>query len=136
KPSQNVPLPDLATDPHTWLKESAGMHALINQTDTRLGLDTHNDNVDLVLGGYVRSIGQLAPLDLSRACDANGNPLGYIVLTGLNLLNPKDRGVFDSLPPMFRFKDVQERLGNSGSNCRRFLGKCETLLLARREGAD
>ena len=39
KASQHATIADLATNPQGWFQEAAGAHALINQSDTRLGLE-------------------------------------------------------------------------------------------------
>jgi hypothetical protein len=133
KPSNQVPEPDLITDPHTWLKEAAGMLSLVNQTDTRLGVDMKDKESDIVLGGYMRSVGALAPQYLTRVCSDSGDPLGYALLTGLELLNPKDKGFYELLPSDFKYKDVQKLIGSSSSNCLRFIRRCETLKLVSKD---
>jgi hypothetical protein len=109
----------LEKDRHLWFQESAGSLALINQSDTRLGLDEVGN--DLVLGGFVRVEGWLSPMHLDRVHDDDGNPLGYKVRQGIEFLNDRYREVYDGLPREFRFKDARQALGASDSNTTAFL---------------
>ena len=64
---------------------------------TRFGVVPHPRQGDLLLGGFVRGSGPITPLDLARAMDDEGNPVGYTILTGSEQLSVSDRGVFESL---------------------------------------
>ena len=79
----------------------------------------------------------MIPLDLARATDDDGDPLGYTVLTGVEHLNGSDRAIFDALPSRFRFKDaLKEMGGTSDSNTARFLKKCCSLQILRKDGNE
>jgi hypothetical protein len=63
----------LADDPDSWLQEAAGTHVLINQSDTRLGIDRHEGEDDrLVLAGLMRHHGRLPPVILERSYGDDG----------------------------------------------------------------
>ena len=137
KVNQQFSVANLAENPSAWLQETAGALALINQSDTRWGVEPHSGHADLLLGGFVRGTGPMVPLDLARATDEDGNPIGYTLLTGAEHLPPSDRLVFDNLPFKFRFKDARKAMGGSSdSNTARLLKKCLSLALMRKEGND
>jgi AAA domain-containing protein len=122
--------------PHAWFQEAAGAHALVNQSDTRLGVEPGSGQVDLVVAGFVRGKGAIPPLDLARVVDAEGLPIGYRRLAGIEHLRPEDRAVFDRLPRRFRFKDVQTALGGtSDSNAKRLVERCLSLGIVRKDDA-
>ncbi len=136
KPNSQFTPPDLASDPHGWLLEAAGARALINQSDTRLGIERRETNgADLLISGFTRIVGRVAPLYVRRECDEQGFPLGYRALTGVSLLPENYRKAFVSLPESFRFTDAQRLLGggNSGSNTSNFIGACRSLGLIRHD---
>jgi hypothetical protein len=129
---------DLVENPQAWFQESAGSLALVNQSDTRIGVEPHSrGEADLLVAGFVRGTGSITPLDLARVSDDNGNPVGYRLLTGRELLNPENRTLYDDLGERFRFKDVQARMGgSSASNVTRLLKKCDSLQIAKKDGKD
>ena len=56
---------------------------------------------------------------------------------GIGHLNAADQAVFNSLPSRFRFKDASNAMGqSSGSNVVRFLSKCCSLAILRKEGRE
>ncbi|HET9192842.1 MAG TPA: hypothetical protein VFO21_08180, partial [Vicinamibacterales bacterium] len=57
---------------------------------TRFGVVPHPRQGDLLLGGFVRGSGPITPLDLARAMDDEGNPVGYTILTGSEQLSVSD----------------------------------------------
>ncbi len=135
KANQHVGVVQLQDEPQMWFQEAAGSHALVNQTDARIGVVPHPGKADLLVAGFVRGTGPLVPLDLARALDEDGNPMGYRLLTGLEHLSGDDRISFDKLGQKFRFKDVQEAMGgNSGSNATRLVKKCLSLQLIQKDG--
>lgn len=137
KTNQQVAAADLRQNPHAWFQEAAGAHALINHSDTRCGVVPHPDRADLLMGGFVRGSGPVTPLDLARAVDDEGEPIGYTLLTGAEHLNPADRSLFDALPSRFRFRDASRSMGGtSDSNTTRFLKKCLSLQILRKEGTE
>jgi hypothetical protein len=121
----------LEQDVHAWFQEAAGSHALVNQTDARLGVEpTGSGNAELVFGGFIRSLGPLATIYLAREYDSGGEPLGYVPLTGPELLNEHFRRAWSDLGDAFRFIDAKKALGgNSNSNTKRFLQQCQALQL-------
>jgi hypothetical protein len=128
---------DLVEDPHAWFREAAGAHAIVNHSDTRIGVEVRRGEIDLILSGFMRGTGLLTPLELARAFDDDGNPVGYRLLTGIDRLNPDDRAVFDKLGATCRFKDVMAAFGGtSGSNPARFLDRCQLLQIIRKDGSE
>src|SRR5207249_4562753 len=101
-------------NPQAWLQECAGSLALVNQSDTRIGVEPHpKGEADLLVAGFVRGTGRFVPLDLARVTNDEGTPVGYRLLTGIELLNQEDRALFERLPGRFRFKDVQAGMGGT-----------------------
>jgi hypothetical protein len=134
----NCTVGNLVENPQAWFQESAGALALVNQSDTRIGVEPHSGReADLLVAELLRGSGPFVPLDLIRATDEDGAPVGYRLATGVDLLNADDRGVYEGLPDHFRHKDVQARMGgHSGSNVSRFLRKCESLQIVKAEGKE
>lgn len=134
KLNQQAPLASLEERPQAWFQETAGALALVNQSDTRLGVMPGSGQSDLLLAGFLRLLGPIATLDLERVVDEDGTPMGYRKLTGVEHLRSEDRTVFDKLGKQFRFKDIEVAMGGtSASNATRFLKKCLALGLARKE---
>lgn len=136
KTNQQVGPVHLDQDLHAWFQEAAGAHAIVNNSDTRMGVTSHPRSADLLVAGFTRGLGPFAPLDLARVSDDEGNPIGYRQLTGVALLNPEDQALYQSLNDQFRFKDVRARMaGNSDSNATRFLKKaCLLGILTKERG--
>jgi hypothetical protein len=126
--------PSLEAEPHDWFQESSGLLALINHADLRLGIEpSRKGDADVVLAGYLRGIGKVGPLYVVRQHDDDGEPLGYRLLNGIEHLTDSYRKAYESLPDLFRFKDVKEALGNSsGSNTAAMLQQCLGLSLINR----
>jgi hypothetical protein len=106
KPLREHPAPALDSDDTRvmqWLKETAGGGSLINQSHTRIAVDSldgrsHLDAV-LILRWYRKSQGEVGPLYLERVCDADGEPFGYQALTDVRLIgNPDHETAFRNLP--------------------------------------
>jgi hypothetical protein len=127
---------DLVQDPHSWFQEASGTHALINHSDARLGVEkVTSSEAELVLGGFIRSFGPVAPIYLAREYDAVGKPQGYRGVLGVGFLSDKDREVYQGLPEQFRYTDVKRALGDSSdSNTKRLLQKFESLEIAKPDG--
>jgi hypothetical protein len=135
KVNQNVPQVDLEENPHAWFQETAGAHALINQSDTRLGVVPGTGQADLVVGGFRRGAGPITPLHLARATKDDGQPIGYRLLVGAEQLRQEDRAIFRKLGSTFRFKDVADAVGGtSGSNAKRVLDLFVSLALVQKKG--
>lgn len=137
----------LADDTRGWFQDSCGSFALINHTDTRLGVEPAYNKGDaaLVFSGFVRGHGPLAPLYLGRDYDEDGDPVGYRRVEGLDYLSEKQREAFRLLPKKFRFRDVKLALGNSDSNAKNLIdravavGKCKKVskgLYEKTDGED
>jgi len=107
--------PRLATDPYGWIQNVAGSLAIVNGTDSRLGVELAAED-ELTLGGFIRGRGTLSPLRLLREYDEDGSPLGYRRLVSLDLLSEPHRAALAKLPDEFRFKDIHEALGKSGGS--------------------
>jgi len=108
---------NLAGEPQSWLQEASGLGHLINLTDTRLGVDRPSVGADLLLCGFVRAHGVLSPVQLQRACDLDGQPVGYELRQGLRHTSQRAQDLFQGLPVSFAYKDVHTALqmGNSAT---------------------
>jgi hypothetical protein len=136
KLNQQTTLASLEDNPHAWLQETAGALALVNQSDTRLGLMPGSGQADLLLAGILRLVGPIGTLDLARVMSDDGIPMGYRQLTGIENLRLEDRAAFEKLQDRFRFKDVDAALGGtSASNARRLVAKCQSLGLTRKDSS-
>jgi len=131
----NVSAASLLNDPHGWMQEAAGSHALVNQSDTRLGIDTCAD-ADLVVTGIVRGRGVATPIYLDRVFDDDGEPKGYLPVEGVRLLEYEERDIFDALPDTFRFKDLKEGCGGGGSKSQRILNRFIGLSLVKKNDSQ
>lgn len=128
----------LVDNPQGWFQESAGALALVNQSDTRIGVEDHaGKEADLLVAGFLRGSGRFVPMDIARVLDEGGEPLGYRLLTGSALLNEEDRALFERLPSRYRFKDAEREMGGkSASNVARFNKRCEQLQIVQKVGAE
>jgi hypothetical protein len=145
KPSKEFPGPALEDCPVLeWLNEASGSRALVNQTDTRIALarpkrtnaGTGEDSyeVALVMKSNTRVEGDYGPLFVARDFDPDGEPIGYRLLTGAELLPNDDyRKTFAALPAEFRFTDAKRVLGKSDSSTDNFLHRCIELRLIVKE---
>lgn len=126
----------LADNPYAWFQNVAGSRALVNLSDTRLGVEPGEKQADLVLAGFVRRLGAIVPMELTRARDEHGEPIGYQLLTGIERLNTTDRSVFDGLASRFRFGAVKAAYSDSGSNAKRFIEKCISVKILSKNGKE
>jgi hypothetical protein len=134
KVNRQAPPVHLEENPHAWFQETAGAHALVNQSDTRLGVVPGTGQVDLIVAGFARGTGLIQPLNLVRKVDEEGCPVGYGLLVGVEQLRPEDRTVFDGLKQSFRFKDVEAAIGGtSGSNAKRLVDRFLSLGIVRKD---
>lgn len=129
-------LVDLERDPQEWFQEAAGARALVNQTDSRIGIDrSNNAQADLLVSGFTRMIGRIPPIHITRVFDDNGSPLGYRPLEGKDHLSAKFQAALGSLPREFRYKDAHEKLGgNSHATTSEFLARAQSLQLVTSTG--
>ena len=128
---------NLVDEPREWLLEASGTKALINQTHTRLGIDyEHGKEDQLVVGGLVRDLGPMkAPLRIERVYDADGDPLAYQPLQGVNHLSDDWKKAVEALSRSSSYKDVKNALGvKSDSTVQKFIATCTNLGLLRAEG--
>jgi hypothetical protein len=116
-------IPRLDLDPHGWLREASGARALVNQTDTRIGVDTsHAKGADLTIAGFTRMTGRIFPINIARVFDDDGEPKGYRELRGIDHLSEKQRKALDSLTERFRYRDAKAAIGGaSDSNTANFI---------------
>jgi len=106
----------LVEDPHHWLQNAAGSHALINGTDLRLGVEREKNDDDLVLAGILRGKGRIAPIYLTRDYDSDGDVLGYRRLLSLDRLKDEHRATLNKLPEVFGFADAKRELPTKGAS--------------------
>src|SRR5690606_28253976 len=80
---KNVERPNLEQSARDWLEEAAGTRTLVNQSDTRLGIDFARDSgaslpeETSVIAGFSKFVGDILPTYFTRVYDANGRPRGY-----------------------------------------------------------
>lgn len=143
KPGENgAPLLDNEdTGLMLWLKQTAGHSSIINQSHTRMAVDSpdhrksHSKDAALVVRWHRRIYGEAGPLYLERVCDKNGDPLGYRRLARIELLGNADQeAAFRSLPEQFTFKEAKQALNRSDDPTRKWLLKCVSLGLIRQLG--
>jgi len=122
-----------------WFQDSRGASALVNGSDTRLGVDLPDvsaaakDDVSLVLRGFGRIRGEIGPMYIARDVDEAGDPAGYRLLTGSELLfNPQQQKALETLGPTFTFKEAKNAYGRSDQPTTNFLKNCVELQLVRR----
>lgn len=126
----------LERDPHAWFQEAAGSHAIVNQTDSRLGVEgITKAGAELVMSGFVRSVGPVAPIYLQREYrESDDLPMGYRHLSGPDFLNERYREVYAALPSRFQRKHVVRELGGSSeSSADLFLRQAQSLGLVHKE---
>jgi AAA domain len=133
-----------------WLNQACGARALINQTDFRLGIDcavgssrrflgVKHPNIAeetaIVLRGHVRVRGEFGPIFLARCFDDEGQPIGYRMLSGVELLcNTDQQQAFAKLPDSFTFKEAKLVYGRQDQATSDFLEKCIRLDILSRKG--
>jgi hypothetical protein len=113
-----------------WLKETAGHSSIINQSHTRIAIDSPDGRSSkaeaaLVLRWHQRIRGEAGPLYLQRVCDGDGEALGYRRIADVALLgNPEQIAAFEQLPPKFTFKAAKAAYDKTDDPTRKFLVKC------------
>jgi len=114
-----------------FFKQARGASSLITGVDLRLGVDlpkghsSGGSEVALVVGGYGRVRGDIPIIRLGRAYGDDGEPLGYVEVTGVALLNAEQQEAFGKLPStMFRHKDAKLVYGKGPQATTDFLNKC------------
>jgi hypothetical protein len=143
KPGENGPplLDSEDTGLMAWLKQTAGHSSIINQSHTRVAVDSpdhrksHSKDAALILRWHRRIYGESGPLYVERVSDKNGEPLGYRRLARIELLGNADQeAAFRSLPKQFTFKEAKQTLNRSDDPTRKWLLKCVSLGLVRQSG--
>ena len=142
KPNEQNGVRSLRTEPvMTWLLQACGARALINQTDIRIGFDAvqrfgskvptgeagpvGEQEAALVLKGFARLRGEIGPLYLAREFDQDGEPLGYRLLKGSELLfNTEQQKCFTELADEFSFKEAKQEYSRQDQATSDFLNKC------------
>jgi hypothetical protein len=115
-----IPLED-SPNPRSWFAAVRGASALVNNADVRLGVDLPSGSsirskaVELVIGGFGRVRGTIPLTYLSRVRDDDGEPLGYSVVSDLDLFSPEIRDLYSALPPTFTFKTARLLTGRPNS---------------------
>jgi AAA domain len=122
-----------------WLLQASGARGLINQTNTRIGLDTPRnstrDDVALIMKAHVKVKGETGVIYLERVMDGSGEPIGYRRITGVGLLcNSEQEMAFTNLTPKFTFSQAKYTYGKTDNPTCQFLKKCEGVGLIRRNG--
>ena len=120
-----------------WFNEASGARALVNQSDTRVGVDIPDGNKKnppaLILRWHLRGAGPRGPVYLERMCDETGEPVGYERLTGASLLqNVEQVAAFRVLPLEFSFAEAKRIYNASDDPTRKWLLKCTDLGLVTR----
>ena len=142
KPNREHSAPALYSDDTRvmqWLKETAGGGALMNQSHTRIAVDSidgrsHLDAA-LILRWYRKGKGEAGPLYLERVCDEDGEPFGYRALTDLRLMtNPDQEAAFRKLPVKFVFNEAKKAFGRTDDPTNKWLRKCASLGLVKKVG--
>jgi KaiC/GvpD/RAD55 family RecA-like ATPase len=132
------PAATLEENPKDWLQNLSGALAMVNHTDTRLGVMPPSNKAfgaDLVLNGFVRGHGELSPAFLARVLDDDGDPLGYRLTGGLDMFPPPERVAFKSLPDHFKYSDVKTALNTtSDSKANKFVKKLIAAGMIRKKG--
>lgn len=124
-----------------WFQDTRGASSLINGTDVRLGVDepdvsaVQKDDVALVLRGLGRIRGEIGPFFLARDRDENGDPAGYRLLVGPELLfNDEQEQAFAALPAQFTFKQAKIVYKRSDQPTSNWLSRLRDLQLVQRKG--
>jgi len=124
---------------HRWFQDARGASAFVTGSDIRLGVDepdlsaVKKDDVALVLRGFGRMRGEIGPLYLARDADENGEPAGYRLLTGPELLfNERQQEALAALPIQFTFAEAKKNYGRADQPTRNWLLRSVSLGLVRR----
>lgn len=142
KPGENgvPPLDSEDTPLMLWLKETAGHSSLIQQSHTRIAVDSPDGRSSkaeaaLVLRWHWKLRSDAGPLYLERVCDEDGEALGYQRIADVALLgNSEQIAAFKQLPSQFTFKVAKQVYERKDDPTRKFLIKCIHLGLIRQTG--
>lgn len=120
-----------------WMNEAAGARSLINQTDSRLGIEatTVNKEDALLVKGFERVRGEFGPWYFERVLDDDGIPLGYRRMTGPQLLfNPEQAAAIGRLPVTFTTKQARLVYGKSAHPTAKFLHRAAAVGIIKSVG--
>lgn len=124
-------------NPRKWFESVRGASALVNNADIRIGIDSpstsgiRSKNVELIVGGFGRVRGTIPLTFLTRVRDENGDPLGYSVVTNLDLFDPDVRAFYDKLPDTFTWGAARLLTTNANNWIVGSLGKLKSAGLIR-----
>jgi len=128
--------PKLLTEPRKWLEEVCGTLDILNRSDVRLGIDTHDDDVKVINGIrrgeelhplLVRPVGEAPRLAGFEACALDSASLAAV-------LPPKQFIYWNGLPRRFRFDDVADSIVPH-SSLGRLLSRAQSLGLIEQNAA-
>ena len=119
-----------------WLYQASGARALINQTDTRIAIEsTTKGDAALVMVWNHKVQGVTGPVFLTRVFDEDDEPIGYDRLIGsVALLNKDQQELFEKLGSTFSFTEAKHAYGRRGQATTDFLRKCIDLQLLEKVG--
>lgn len=106
-----------------WFEQASGARALINQTDTRIGVDSGAKDEDLIMRWHLKTRGEIGTWRIQRVLDPeSADPIGYSRVTGLQLLKlDADKSLYAKLPDTFRYKDLKLISSKGAKSLSRFL---------------
>lgn len=120
-----------------WLLEGSGARALVNQTEVRIGIDLPeaNEEVALVLRGHAKLQGEVGPIYLQRVVDEQGEVIGYRRASAVTLLSEAHQiQTYNTLPPIFTFKEARTVYQRADDPTNKFLKKCVGLGILEKSG--
>ena len=127
KPNGDYGPPKLERDnAMEWLYQALERRALINQTDTRIAIEsTTKGDAALVMVWNHKVQGVTGPVFLTRVFDEDDEPIGYDRLIGsVALLNKDQQELFEKLGSTFSFTEAKHAYGRRGQATTDFLRKC------------
>lgn len=133
KHSRGIELPSLKEFPMEWMQEASGTLAIVNHTDTRLGVEDLGGG-KIGFGGHVRTTANVNYCELSRVLGENGRPIGYIVASRLS--EAEARALEKINTSGARWKHIKELFATEyQATC--FINKCMALgLLIKKDDPE
>ena len=132
----DVPVPPLdGADPKPWFLQCRGAREIINGADMRLGLDvpSQGNAQHRVLAGFGHGGDIIQARTLETVLDEQGEPLGFSVVTGLQLLTVDIADFWGKLPMgEFRFGDAMSIYGKHNEATKIALNKMIRAGVARK----
>jgi AAA domain len=124
----DVTVPPLdGEDPKPWFVACRGAREIINGADVRLGLDVPSagNPQHRVLAGFGHGGDIIHSRTLETVLDEHGEPLGFSVVSGLQLLTPDIAEFWKRLPEgEFRFGQAMTTYGKQNQATQDALNKC------------